>query len=112
MAYYYAPAPIVGVKGVPLVIAPGGQIGHIGAVGIVGSGIHVHTISGMPYAMGITHPGAIQALLPPPPTIYTSSLPPYGYGAVAMARADPRVHPGEARAVIDSIIRKEFPKKK
>ena len=77
------------------------MIGQTGVIGFVNSNIPIS-------AMSITHPGAIHALLAPPPTVYTSSLPPYGYYGHAHAvytTPDPR-------GVTKGIIDRQFPKGK
>jgi len=113
MAFYVSSSPFVAIHGVPAAMViptktPIDTFGHVGPIGIVGSGIHISHVSGLHPAMGITHPGLIQALLPPPPTVYASPMP---MGVVyADHHRSSNVHPVHARAVINSIIDRKFGK--
>jgi hypothetical protein len=88
----------------PYTIVSVGGDRPIGSIGIIGSGIQVSGITGVPYAIGITHPGAIQSLLPPAPFAMhmPMTLPTMMYAS--HHHHSGHVHPMHARSVIDSIV--------
>jgi hypothetical protein len=72
----------------------------------IGGGIQVSGITGIPYAVGITHPGAMQALLPSTP--FAMHMPTMMYAS--HHHHSGHVHPMHARSVIDSIVDRQVGK--